>query len=68
MGSFRGSLVDRINSGASVKVNGKLVKSEGKNQMYELIASKIKILGEADPEIYPIQPKKHSYEKKKLFK
>ena len=62
MGSFRGSLVDRINSGASVKVNGKLVKSEGKNQMYELIASKIKILGEADPEIYPIQPKKHSYE------
>ena len=38
------------------------IASQGKGQKIEIQAEKIKILGECDPEIYPIQPKKHSLE------
>ena len=62
MHSFDISFVDDISSGCSVSIFGKLEKSEGKNQSFELNASKINILGLADPEKYPIQPKKHSFE------
>ena len=62
MHSFDISSVDDISSGCSVSIFGKLEKSEGKNQSFELNASKINILGLADPEKYPIQPKKHSFE------
>ena len=60
--NFEVSLLDKIHTGASLDIKGKLVSSEGKNQQNELIASSIEILGEADPEKYPIQPKKHSFE------
>ncbi len=50
----------QINTGASVSVLGKLVSSEGKGQNIELIAENINLIGEADPETYPIQPKRHS--------
>ena len=60
--NFEVSLLDKIHTGASLDIKGKLVSSEGKNQKHELIASSIEILGEADPEKYPIQPKKHSFE------
>tara|TARA_B100000900_G_scaffold82170_1_gene66387 strand:- start:1849 stop:3276 length:1428 start_codon:yes stop_codon:yes gene_type:complete len=62
MNSFDISLVDNITTGASISVSGKLEKSEGKIQSFELLASDIKILGLADPETYPIQPKRHSFE------
>ena len=62
MHSFDISFVDDISSGCSVSIFGRLEKSEGKNQSFELNASKINILGLADPEKYPIQPKKHSFE------
>lgn len=62
MNEFDLKLVDEINSGTSLRVSGKLVKSEGKNQVFELIASKLKILGKSDPDEYPIQPKRHSFE------
>lgn len=45
-----------------MSISGKLVKSEGKNQDFELIANELKILGKSDPEEYPIQPKRHSFE------
>jgi asparaginyl-tRNA synthetase len=45
-----------------LSILGKLIKSEGKNQDFELIAYKLKILGKSDPEEYPIQPKRHSFE------
>ena len=38
----------------------KLIKSEGQGQSVELIAQEIKLIGLADPEAYPIQPKKHT--------
>ena len=55
-------ILNKINTGASIKVNGTLVESEGKGQSIEIQVEKIEILGECDPELYPIQPKKHSLE------
>lgn len=55
-------LLQQINTGASLSVLGKLIESQGKGQKYELEATKIDLLGVADPEKYPIQPKKHSLE------
>lgn len=56
------SLLKKINTGAAVKIKGKLVESMGKGQKLEIIVEYIEIVGEADPETYPIQPKKHSFE------
>ena len=55
-------ILNKINTGASIKVNGTLVESQGKGQSIEIQVEKIEILGECDPELYPIQPKKHSLE------
>ena len=46
--------------GCSLKVIGKLIKSQGKED-YEINASKIEVLGLC-PEDYPIQPKRHTRE------
>ncbi|WPP51623.1 asparagine--tRNA ligase [Catalinimonas niigatensis] len=52
----------KVTSGACIAVTGKLTASQGQGQSIELYSSKIEILGEADPESYPLQPKKHSFE------
>ncbi|MDN3668177.1 asparagine--tRNA ligase [Echinicola jeungdonensis] len=52
----------RITTGASIKVTGKVVASQGAGQDSELVAESLEVLGEADPEKYPLQPKKHSLE------
>ncbi len=49
-------------TGACIKVIGKVVESQGSGQNSELVADSIEILGGADPEKYPLQPKKHSLE------
>ena len=46
----------------SVHIKGELVESQGKGQNVEIIVSSIQILGDSDPETFPIQPKKHSFE------
>ena len=51
-----------ITTGCCVQINGILKKSIGANQRSELFAEKIKILGLADPNEYPLQPKKHDLE------
>ncbi len=51
-----------VATGACLAVIGQLVKSEGKGQLVEVQAESIEVLGEADPEKYPLQPKKHSLE------
>jgi len=56
------SKLSKINTGACIKVEGEIVKSQGRGQNIELIANSIDILGESDPEKFPIQPKKHSFE------
>lgn len=55
-------LLKRITTGAAISVKGKLIASQGKGQSVELIAEKIEILGDSDPEKFPLQPKKHSLE------
>ena len=52
----------RITTGASVWVTGTLVESQGKGQTVEIQVSILEILGDSNPDEYPIQPKKHSLE------
>lgn len=56
------AILSKINTGASIEIFGILVASQGKGQSVEIQAEKIIILGESDPDNYPIQPKKHSLE------
>ena len=53
--------ITKLHIGSSIKVEGKIVKSLGKGQDYEIVVSKIKLEG-ACPEDYPLQPKKHTRE------
>ncbi len=52
----------RITTGASISIIGEVVESQGKGQAVELIVKSFEILGDANPEEYPLQPKKHSLE------
>ena len=52
----------RITTGAAVSVTGTLVESQGAGQTVEIQVTKLEILGDSDPEKYPMQPKKHSLE------
>lgn len=56
------ALLKRLNTGGSIAVEGILVESPGKGQRIELRAQTIDIFGEADPETYPLQKKRHSFE------
>ena len=51
-----------ITTGACLRVDGKLVASQGAGQGVEVQAEKIEIYGTADPETYPLQKKGHSLE------
>ncbi|HEY9853911.1 MAG TPA: asparagine--tRNA ligase [Leptolyngbyaceae cyanobacterium] len=55
-------VLKQLNTGASLEVDGVLVESPAKGQRVELKASSIKVYGEADPETYPLQKKRHSFE------
>ncbi|CEN36141.1 asparagine--tRNA ligase [Capnocytophaga cynodegmi] len=55
-------LLKRITTGAAIEVKGSVEESQGKGQSIEIQATEIHILGDSNPEEYPIQPKKHSFE------
>jgi asparaginyl-tRNA synthetase len=55
-------LLKRITTGSAISAKGFLMASLGKGQEIEMKAESIEILGDADPEVYPLQPKKHSLE------
>ena len=55
-------LLREINTGACLKLTGKLEESQGKGQNVEVQVATIELLGSSDPNQYPIQPKKHSLE------
>lgn len=59
---YEEALLKRITTGACIRVTGEIVESLGSGQKVEIIAETIDILGDSDPEKYPIQPKKHSLE------
>ena len=55
-------LLKEINTGACLKLTGKLEESQGKGQSVEVQVETLELLGSSDPNQYPIQPKKHSLE------
>ena len=56
------NLLKRITTGAALKATGTLIESLGKGQTVEIKATEVEILGDSDPEKFPLQPKKHSLE------
>lgn len=56
------NIISRLATGASINAKGTIVKSPGKDQFLELKASEITIIGLCDPETYPLQKKKHTFE------
>ena len=60
--NFDEALLRDINTGAALAVTGELAESAGSGQNIELIAQQIELLGKADPDKFPIQPKRHSLE------
>ncbi|MEO8712417.1 MAG: amino acid--tRNA ligase-related protein, partial [Parafilimonas sp.] len=57
LGLLNDETIKRITPGASLKVVGELVLSLGKGQVVELKATSIEILGDCDPEKFPLQLK-----------
>ncbi|WP_214983664.1 asparagine--tRNA ligase [Tenacibaculum dicentrarchi] len=55
-------LLKRITTSAAVSITGTLIESQGKGQSVEITVTKLEILGDSNPDEYPIQPKKHSLE------
>tara|TARA_R110002049_G_scaffold72490_3_gene187301 strand:+ start:78468 stop:79850 length:1383 start_codon:yes stop_codon:yes gene_type:complete len=55
--------VQKITAGCSVIVQGTLQESPAKGQSTELHATEVRVIGWADPESYPLQKKRHSFEK-----
>ncbi len=51
-----------VTTGSCIAVNGKLIASQGQGQSVEIQVESIEVYGTADPEKYPLQPKKHSLE------
>ena len=57
------SEVLHLTAGASLVATGKLVRSQGKGQAFEIQADAVEVVGLVDdPETYPIQPKQHTME------
>jgi asparaginyl-tRNA synthetase len=54
--------LSKVTTGASISVDGEVVASQGSGQAVEIQAGKVEVLGAADPDKYPLQPKKHSLE------
>lgn len=57
------SEIKRLGPGCSVTVDGEVKASGGKGQATELAAARVVVHGWANPEAYPLQKKRHSFEK-----
>lgn len=55
-------LLSQIHTGTALKLTGLFVESQGKGQSVEIQVTNLEILGTANPDHFPIQPKKHSLE------
>jgi asparaginyl-tRNA synthetase len=62
LSAFPEETMKRVTTGSSVSVSGMLVESMGKGQRVEIQATKLEVLGDSDPEVYPLQKKGHSFE------
>ena len=59
---LKSDILKDLTTGSCVSVEGQLVSSKGSEQEVEVVAKSIYLLGKADPEEYPLQPKNHSLE------
>ncbi len=57
------SEITSLNVGCSLDIEGELRESGGKGQATEIHASNVTLVGECDGESYPLQKKRHSFEK-----
>lgn len=55
-------ILKQLNTGASIEIVGTLVESPAKGQRLELKANSVMIYGDADPQTYVLQKKRHSFE------
>jgi asparaginyl-tRNA synthetase len=68
--NFDEALLKRVTTGAAIHVKGELVESQGQGQKVEIQVKELVILGDSDPETYPIQPKNihlNFYEKTHIY-
>jgi len=56
------TMLVKVTTGAAISVTGEIVASQGSNQSIEIVSKAIEVLGEANPDEYPLQAKKHSFE------
>jgi asparaginyl-tRNA synthetase len=56
------NLMNQLSTGASVSIKGTIVESPGEKQQLEMHATELTIIGKCDPEIYPLQKKRHTFE------
>ena len=59
---FDKKILSEINTGSSINIVGEIVESQGRGQSVEIVVDEIRVLGLSNPDQYPIQPKKHSFE------
>lgn len=55
--------IQKLTAGCSVVITGTLVESPAAGQATELQADSVRVLGWCDSETYPLQKKRHSFEK-----
>ncbi len=58
----RMDVIQAADTGACVVVTGDLAESPGQGQRFEIKVRELAVLGQADPETYPLQKKRHSDE------
>ena len=56
------SEIKKLTTGCSLVIKGELKESPAKGQRVEIVADSIEVVGWADPEHYPLQKKRHSFE------
>jgi asparaginyl-tRNA synthetase len=56
------AILSKIHTGASLSVLGELTESVGTGQNMEMLSKELELIGLANPDEYPLQPKKHSLE------
>jgi asparaginyl-tRNA synthetase len=55
--------VQKLTTGCAVECHGTLVESGGRGQQFEIQAKSVQVIGWVeDPDTYPVQPKRHSFE------
>lgn len=55
-------IITSLSTGVSISATGTIVESQGKQQHFEMQGKDIHVIGECDPEVYPLQKKRHTFE------